>query len=597
MEQKVDDADSLADRRVAETQRLAALDLAERDRTEAVANLAAAIDAQEQSRLRLDRAKREWTDSWPLAVQRESDLGRLKALSTERAAILERAEMAASMLVEAELLATETDPKTEMLQSAEERLGISQQRNESLAARVRSVVQLITAHDDAYADYRRDVAAVSDSSIRLATRRENLSNLTSAFAAWRAEWTLALAAVGLEKEVSPARGNEVVTQWAAAGGVLDGRDVTSRRLRRMDDDERDLDEAVAKIVGVLDFSLPADSVAAAKMLEQRWAAANEIAIRRKSLEPQLVQQTKDCDRKRTTLNDAEVALTVLCAEAGCQKQQLRTIAARCDERADLARRRQQLIGTIGTAADGYALDALREQRCERDLDVIAAELARVEEELQRVDRSREAAAVAAESAKQDVDRFMTSEGINQAVAGRESATTAMQHVVERYVELSLAGEFLSAAINQIRGEQQDPLVIRAGELFALSSNGAFLAVDSDIDEKGRPIVVGKRSTGESVRVGEMSDGTRDQLFLAFRLASLEHYCASSEPLPLICDDLLVHFDDDRSSATLDLLAEIGKTTQVLLFTHHRKVVEGAAILVERGTASVFDLSAAPPTLP
>ena len=90
-------------------------------------------------------------------------------------------------------------------------------------------------------------------------------------------------------------------------------------------------------------------------------------------------------------------------------------------------------------------------------------------------------------------------------------------------------------------------------------------------------------------LSEMSDGTRDQLFLAFRLASIEHYAENAEPIPLIADDILVHFDDDRGRATLELLAEIGSATQVLLFTHHEAVVAAANKLITDGHASVVDL--------
>jgi uncharacterized protein YhaN len=55
----------------------------------------------------------------------------------------------------------------------------------------------------------------------------------------------------------------------------------------------------------------------------------------------------------------------------------------------------------------------------------------------------------------------------------------------------------------------------------------------------------------------MSDGTRDQLFVAFRLASLEGYGDSAEPLPFVADDILVHFDGPRAKASLGLLAEFG----------------------------------------
>lgn len=151
----------------------------------------------------------------------------------------------------------------------------------------------------------------------------------------------------------------------------------------------------------------------------------------------------------------------------------------------------------------------------------------------------------------------------------------MHDVVERHLELVLAKDLVCTAIEQIRNEQQDPLIARTGALFSVATEGAYSGIDTDVDGKGKPVVVGRRSNGSIVTVENMSDETRDQLFLAFRIASIEQYCASAEPLPFVADDLLVHFDDDRSVATLKLLAELGRTTQVLLFTHHRSVRDGA----------------------
>ena len=61
--------------------------------------------------------------------------------------------------------------------------------------------------------------------------------------------------------------------------------------------------------------------------------------------------------------------------------------------------------------------------------------------------------------------------------------------------------------------------------------------------------------------------------LALRLASLEQYLEKNEPLPFIVDDILLRFDDDRALATLKVLADLSRKTQVLFFTHHRHLVE------------------------
>ena len=157
----------------------------------------------------------------------------------------------------------------------------------------------------------------------------------------------------------------------------------------------------------------------------------------------------------------------------------------------------------------------------------------------------------------------------------------MHGALERYVEIALAEELLREAMDHLRDERKDPLIRRAGEVFAASTAGAFSGVDTDVNAEGLPVVVGRRSDGAEVPAKMMSDGVRDQLYLAFRIASIESYAKATEPLPFVADDLLVHFDDERSAAALGLLAELGRTTQVLLFTHHRSIKSAAAPLVAR----------------
>jgi uncharacterized protein YhaN len=80
-----------------------------------------------------------------------------------------------------------------------------------------------------------------------------------------------------------------------------------------------------------------------------------------------------------------------------------------------------------------------------------------------------------------------------------------------------------------------------------------------------------------------------QLYLALRLASLEKYMESAEPMPFIVDDILVHFDDERSRATLGVLAELAEKTQIILFTHHRRLVEQAQALGAASPVTVHEL--------
>jgi uncharacterized protein YhaN len=62
---------------------------------------------------------------------------------------------------------------------------------------------------------------------------------------------------------------------------------------------------------------------------------------------------------------------------------------------------------------------------------------------------------------------------------------------------------------------------------------------------------------------------------------------STEPMPFIVDDVLVDFDDERSEAALNALAELAEKTQVILFTHHSRVIEQAGQL--QGLVQVHEL--------
>jgi len=83
---------------------------------------------------------------------------------------------------------------------------------------------------------------------------------------------------------------------------------------------------------------------------------------------------------------------------------------------------------------------------------------------------------------------------------------------------------------------------------------------------------GQRSDGKLVGVSGLSDGTRDQLYLALRLAALEMHLDQSMPLPFIADDLFINYDDERSKAGFEALRELSEQTQVIFLSHHDHLI-------------------------
>ncbi len=218
-----------------------------------------------------------------------------------------------------------------------------------------------------------------------------------------------------------------------------------------------------------------------------------------------------------------------------------------------------------------------------DRDAVLAEQTALEMQLEDELRPEREAAL---------ERKINLERDFQAMAGDDKASNLVQagqqtlaHVrslAQRYMRARFASRILRDEIEAFRRRHRDPILARAAVYFQRLTCSSMGGVETDFDDADQPVLVGVRSSGERLRVEAMSSGTRDQLYLALRLATLDHYLDSAEALPFIVDDILIQFDDERAAATLEALAEFSRRTQVVLFTHHGRDRAQALALAERG---------------
>jgi uncharacterized protein YhaN len=155
----------------------------------------------------------------------------------------------------------------------------------------------------------------------------------------------------------------------------------------------------------------------------------------------------------------------------------------------------------------------------------------------------------------------------------ESVAATLRQDAPRFLRLRLATFLLQRQIERFRKENQGPLLQKSGDVFRNITKGAFTGLSAEFNADDLPVLVGVRPDGSKTRVEGLSDGTRDQLFLALRIAALERHLLEHEPMPLILDDLLITFDDERAKAILPQLGALAKRTQIFLFTHHEHLVD------------------------
>ncbi len=578
-------ADSLADRKSSEALRITDLASADKRRDEAALEIFTSKVAQQAAAFQLQLSRQGFADMWPEALAYAKTLASLKELSVKHLEVVGQSAEAHALQEDCDRTRTDLDLRMQTLALVDTGSG-------PLAHRIQLATQRIRSHADGYAAWRTEAALQEESQGRIANLMAELHEVQNAQIAWRDDWQASLLKVQLALDTAPGAADEIARDWLAATGDMKGLEIAQKRLDQFVVDERGLVDAIAALVPGLSFALPDDPVTAAKMLKERFNAARTTQNQKDGLLPELAKHTKECERKAVALGAAETVLAGLCNEAQTDREGIAQAAELHKDWNALLAKEEQTRSAIRQAGDGRLPSDLHVEWSGRELDTVLAELSEMEADHLRAVTAIEVAFAELQTSERDLRAFETAGTGNRLIAERERAAAEMHRVLERYVEVTLALELLEEALSRLRAENQDPLLARAGQLFSLATRGMFSGIHTEVDGKGNPVVLGIRDAGSSIPVNRMSDGTSDQLFLAFRLASIEQYCTIAEPLPFIADDLLVHFDDERTRATLEILAEVSATTQVLLFTHHESVCEAAKDLVEQSRAGIIRLERA-----
>jgi uncharacterized protein YhaN len=323
----------------------------------------------------------------------------------------------------------------------------------------------------------------------------------------------------------------------------------------------------------------------------------------------LLKDTRTDDTRRDQLekqiSDAQQNIKAAKASKKTMSERLDSLSkeAQCDETADLEAAEcnstefKTLKHSIGVQerelreiGEGLSLEDLEIEADTADPDTLPGEIEALTEQIDKELGPQQTDLAVAKGEQQNELSLM--DGSDEAAALAEKAQSVLERVrsnAGNYVRLKLASRILRNEIERYRQENQGPLLERASEHFAVLTRGSFAGLQTDFDEKDEPILVGVRPDDARVFVDGMSSGTRDQLYLALRLASLEKYVESAETMPFIVDDILVHFDDERSKATLGVLAELSNKTQIILFTHHHRLIEQARELGATVPLTVHEL--------
>lgn len=353
---------------------------------------------------------------------------------------------------------------------------------------------------------------------------------------------------------------------------------------------RDFNEDTAAIIADAAPELASwPAVDAVAELSRRLETAVQNRNRKQSLDEGLIAAGDELLDAKRAVESAERELSSLILTAGVATvDELAVVEQQSLRAAAIKARLPELDRQITEVSQAPAAE-LAVTVAGIDVDMLDLQLEEADEQLARLEQELAELDVRLGELGRDRQAMERAGGAADAAQLAEQRVAELRELVANYLRLYIAGWALSEAIDEYRREHKDPLLRRADVLFPQLTCGAFDALEVSFDERDEPVLVGVRASGERVPVTRMSTGTREQLYLALRLASLERHVELHGPMPVILDDVVLHSDPARKSAILLALAELGRATQVIAFSHDPQVIALAQRAVDPELVTVHEL--------
>jgi len=550
------------------------------------------IKARQQG-LGKDRAAfwSRWEELWnPLGIDPLTP--REKAAWASRAAELRRKtsdvrkhQMAADQL-QADIERIRSDVATAL-----EHIAVNFSEKASYSAII-ELARRIVKHNDLLRQNRQDLE------LRITTLKEDINagrqqkiDVEQNLRRWSDDWAQTISKLGFSDDSRPEDVNDFVLALDDVFAELDKAKERQQRIDAMQHNRkayaRRVAEAVAKLAPDL---IDLEPEAAAIESNARLTGDKERRQEYRLLEEEKRRKRSVLSKENEKLAALEETLRLLCIDAHANSpDQLPDIETRAAAKIKLMDKLNTINERLAELASGQNLQEFVAQVKAHDPDELVAKLEKLEAEKQE----------SLTKQKRIVQEIALATKELQSIGGESLAVTIAEEAeglvgkiqanVEYYVKLRLASAILTKAMERYRQSNQSPVLSIASDYFKTMTQGSFAELRADFDDKGDPVIKAKRPDGKMLTLAEMSDGSRDQLFLALRLGGLARYVKANGPMPFIVDDVLVHFDDDRSAAALVAVGELAKETQVVFFTHHKHLISLAESSVSDEILRVHEL--------
>lgn len=160
-----------------------------------------------------------------------------------------------------------------------------------------------------------------------------------------------------------------------------------------------------------------------------------------------------------------------------------------------------------------------------------------------------------------IEQKKSDDSLEELQMNLELVRTELSETIKEYMLKVVQIDIIKNATASLSTHSLPDILQVAEEYLSLLTDGYWNQIDLDSD-----LLMLTNTDGVSLRLLDLSTGTRDQLQLAVRLAFIK---AKNLNFPIFLDDSSLRYDKDRRGNLLSILRDVAREDQVIIFTSDR----------------------------
>ena len=356
-----------------------------------------------------------------------------------------------------------------------------------------------------------------------------------------------------------------------------------RQISTMQSDQQQFTQEIAAL-GVAMGAQDEDPLELFRRLRELAGQAKKGIERRQELDGKLQQGDLERTELKKTLRNLDRKIEDLGAvfPETVDTKTLEALRKAVGQGIEVVEKRRRIAELEQKILDDLSLRTIAEARhllTDKTTSMLEAREKSLETDLEQAEVDLSARTAERANAERDLRGITGDATTAELVERRNTLQLQIEETILDFLERDFGLRLADEAIRRYRDEHRSGMMAATERAFAELTNGAYEKLFTQPDG-GSEILLAIDGSGTAKQIGDMSKGTRFQLYLALRAAAYEQMVAQGVQLPFFCDDVFETFDEDRTRAACRLMERIGKTGQAIYLTHHRHVVELAREVCE-----------------